>query len=150
MNNRIPPPILLLLTGTLMWLVSRSSFNIPFDIQNPLIPSLALGGAGILIDLLALRQFRAAQTTVNPLRPHSATSLVCEGVFRYSRNPMYVGLVLILSGWSLWLGSLSNIGILFVFIGLITQFQIKPEEVALRALFGEAYSAYCLKVRRWI
>jgi len=50
----------------------------------------------------------------------------------------------------LWLGSLSNLAILLVFIGLIARFQIKPEEVAMRSLFGEVYGAYSKKVRRWI
>jgi protein-S-isoprenylcysteine O-methyltransferase Ste14 len=150
MKNKIPPPILLLLMGTVMWFIAHSNFSYSVTVPYGLVLGLGLGAFGVLIALLAMRQFRAAQTTVNPLLPESASSLVTSGVFGYSRNPMYVGLLLVSAGWALWLGSLSNIAMMLLFALLITELQIKPEENALKKLFGEDYEAYCRRVRRWV
>jgi len=120
--------------------------NIPFS----LIIAVLFAVAGVLLDLLSLRQFRKAQTTVNQLSPEKASSLVRTGVFSHSRNPMYVGLVLILFGWAVWLAALSNLVVLALFVLAITEWQIKPEEAVLRSLFGQEYSDYCSSVRRWI
>lgn len=150
MKTRVPPPVLLIVTGIIMWLVAHSNLALPIYIPYSLTIAVLLAGLGLLVDLLSLRQFRRAQTTVNPLSPEKASSLVREGVFSRSRNPMYVGLVLILSGWAIWLSALSNLVVLFLFVLVITAWQIKPEEVALRSLFGKDYDDYCRSVRRWI
>lgn len=152
MKNRIPPPVLLLITGTAMWFVSRSAFAYAIDMPQTTAIAIAilLAACGIAIDVSALLQFRAAETTVNPLRPENASSLVRSGIFGKTRNPMYLGLLFILSGWALWLGSLANIAILFLFVPLITFLQIMPEEDALIALFPEDYADYCKQVPRWL
>lgn len=150
MKTRIPPPVLLIVTGAIMTLIARSNFALPADVPYSLVIALFFAAVGFLIDLLSLRQFRRAQTTVNPLNPEKATSLVQTGVFSYSRNPMYVGLVLILFGWAIWLGAASNLGVLALFVIVITEWQIKPEEAALRTLFGQEYDDYRQLVRRWI
>lgn len=149
MRNKIPPPILLLITGAIMWIVARSTIAYKVSVPYPLALSLCLAAIGVLISVLALREFRKVQTTINPLAPDSATSLVKSGIFGYSRNPMYVGLLFLSAGWAVWLGSQANIVVVLLFVVLITELQIKPEERALRKLFGEGYDQYCQRVRRW-
>jgi protein-S-isoprenylcysteine O-methyltransferase Ste14 len=109
-----------------------------------------LAAVAVLIAGSAIRQFGAAETTVNPLKPDTASALVQTGIFGKTRNPMYLGLLVALCGWAIWLQSLSNVGVLVAFVIVIYEMQIKPEEAALRKLFGEDYERYCQKVRRWI
>jgi protein-S-isoprenylcysteine O-methyltransferase Ste14 len=150
MKNKIPPPIILLLCGTAMWFVAHSQFAYAASIRYALIVAIVLGVIGIAISASAIRQFSTAETTVNPLKPDTASALVQTGIFGKTRNPMYAGLLFILAGWAVWLESLGNIAVLLAFIVLITELQIKPEEAALRTLFGEDYERYCEKVGRWI
>ncbi len=100
--------------------------------------------------MAALVRFRQARTTVNPMDPSKATQLVTGGVFRISRNPMYLGLVLLLIGWGMWLHSASPWLMVVLFVVAMTHVQIIPEERALERLFGTPYIAYRGKVRRWI
>lgn len=150
MKNKIPPPIVLLLSGIAMWFVAHSQYA--YTIANPLALVMAtiLAASGVLISASAIRQFKTAETTISPLQPDSATSLVHNGIFGKTRNPMYVGLFLVLLGWAVWLQSLSNIIVLIAFVLWLTELQIKPEEAALRKLFGQSYVDYCKGVRRWI
>jgi protein-S-isoprenylcysteine O-methyltransferase Ste14 len=150
MKNRIPPPILLLITGAIMWLVAKSEFAYPVSIPYPLVLSISPSILGVAIAAIAGRQFGIAQTSINPLSPEKATSLVDSGIFSVSRNPMYVGLLLISAGWAVWLASLANIAVIALFVFVITNLQIKPEEDALRKLFDQQYDDYCRNVRRWI
>jgi len=98
----------------------------------------------------AIRRFSRAHTTVNPLDPTKASRLVTGGVFQISRNPMYLGMLLLLVGWAIGLGSASPWLILPIFVGVITFFQIIPEEQALQSLFGTEYLPYRQRVARWI
>ena len=150
MKNKIPPPIILLLCGIAMWFVAHSAYA--YTIANPfaLILAIILAIFGIYVCASAIRQFKAVETTISPLQPESATSLVHNGIFGKTRNPMYVGLFLILLGWAVWLQSASNIFILIAFVFGLTELQIKPEEAALRKVFGQGYIDYCKRVRRWI
>lgn len=150
MKNKIPPPVILLLAGTLMWFVAQSPYAYPITVPFALAIGLALAFAGVFTAVTAIRQFGRAETTVNPLDPGAATALVDNGIFGRTRNPMYVGLLLVLSGWAVWLQSASNLIVLAAFILIITELQIKPEEQALRKIFGQAYVDYCDRVRRWI
>lgn len=150
LNNKIPPPIILLVFGAAMWFLAHSEFVYHINIPYALVAAITLAASGVLIIATAMRQFRAAETTVNPLKPETASALVQSGIFGKTRNPMYVGLLLILTGWAMWLESLSCLGVLLLFIVAITELQIKPEERALRSLFGEEYESYCGKVGRWI
>jgi len=109
-----------------------------------------LAAVGIVIDVTALMGFRKAATTVNPLDPSKASSLVTDGVFRVTRNPMYLGMVLLLIGWGVWLGSASPWLVPPLFVIAVTVVQIIPEEQALRRRFGEQYLSYQRKVPRWI
>ncbi len=105
---------------------------------------------GGIVSTTGARAFRRVRTTVNPLHPERASSMVTSGIFRFTRNPMYVGIALVLLGFFLAFGALSAILGLPAFVGYITRFQILPEERILEAKFGSAYAAYRARVRRWL
>jgi protein-S-isoprenylcysteine O-methyltransferase Ste14 len=149
-KNKIPPPIILLLSGIAMWFIAHSAYAYTISIPLALIMAIILAACGVFISASAIRRFKAVETTINPLQPDAATALVHHGVFGRTRNPMYVGLFLILLGWAAWLQSLSNAIVLIAFVLWLTEMQIKPEEAALRKVFGQGYVDYCKRVRRWI
>lgn len=141
---------MLLSAGVVMWFVARSDFAAPMTIPYAMIIAIACAAVGVLIAALAIRTFNSADTTIDPLHPEEASSLVSSGIFSRTRNPMYLGLTLVLGAWLIWLGSLTNVFVLAAFVIFVTEFQIKPEEAALRALFGSSYDDYCRDVRRWL
>jgi len=100
--------------------------------------------------IAAFIQFRWARTTVNPHKPETATALVTSGVYAWTRNPMYLGLSILLLGWAIKLGTLSPLSGPLLFIPLIWHVQILPEEHALRMRFGKDYDQYCQRVNRWL
>ena len=150
MRPRIPPPILMLLGAGLMWALDHW---MPLG-QWTSAPWNRLGGlvaaVGIAIAVAAFARFRKAGTTVNPVDPSKASRLVTDGIFRVSRNPMYLGLLLLLIGWAVWLGSVSPLVVPPLFVVVITLVQIIPEEQALGQRFGEQYLSYRRSVARWI
>jgi protein-S-isoprenylcysteine O-methyltransferase Ste14 len=150
MQLRVPPPLVMLLAAALMWSLHRwlpldHLIAIPWNYLAVL--PVAIGRA---ITVAAGVRFREARTTFDPLKPGEASSLVTDGVFRISRNPMYLGLVLLLIGWAQWLGTMSPWLVPPLFVALISVAQIVPEERALERRFGKAYLAYRHSVRRWI
>ena len=148
---KIPPPVILASCGALAWVIARVVVT-PFDAHNMLTTTLAVSlvGLGVALATYAILTFRRAETTIDPTRPDNASSLVTNGVFRFTRNPMYLALLLLLSGWVTYLGSVASIVVLILFATYIVRFQIRPEERILASKFGEAYTAYCGAVRRWI
>src|ERR1019366_8041563 len=94
--------------------------------------------------------FIRARTTVNPIQPNRASRLVVSGAYCMSRNPMYLGMVLSLSGWAGLLGSPIGLLAVWLFARVLVIVQIGPEEIALRDRFGESYVEYCQRVNRWI
>lgn len=150
MKPRIPPPIMTLVAAALMWAL-HSWIPLIHWIAPPWnrFGGLAAVG-GLVIAGAAIAGFRQVGTTTNPMDPGKASHLVTEGVFRISRNPMYLGLELVLIGWAIWLGSASPWLVPPLFAFVITAVQIIPEERALRQRFGDQYSAYQQRVARWI
>jgi protein-S-isoprenylcysteine O-methyltransferase Ste14 len=150
MNPLIPPPIVAAIVGVLMWAVNRwlEVGRIESAFQTP--AAIVLLVAGLLLMLVAVASFVAAKTTVNPLRPSRASSLVTTGIFRLSRNPIYLGDLLVLAALAVWLGNIVNLLLLVPFVWYINRFQIIPEERALADRFGASYAAYCSRVRRWL
>jgi protein-S-isoprenylcysteine O-methyltransferase Ste14 len=147
---KIPPPIVALLAGAAMWVVSHRgpSIDLPPLVCNPGAGVIALcGGALALAGSIA---FKRASTTINPLRPANASSLVTSGIYRYTRNPMYLGLLLVLVGWAVHLSSVLALPGPLVFGLYIRRFQIEPEERILAAKFGQSYADYTSHVRRWL
>lgn len=102
------------------------------------------------IGIAGIYEFRKIKTTVNPVKPESATSVVNTGVFAYTRNPMYVALLLLIIALGLWWQHLSVFICGVLFVSYMNRYQIKPEERALERLFGEEYLKYKNRVRRWI
>ena len=100
--------------------------------------------------LSGIVSFRQARTTVNPMKPETATTLVTSGVFRYTRNPMYLGMLLVLLAWAAFLASPASLAGVIAFVIYMRHFQIRPEEAALTSLFGQAYLEYRQRVRRWL
>jgi len=147
---KIPPPALMLLFAVTMWLLSVSAPSLALALPWRVPVALILWSAGIAIALAALFEFRRAKTTVNPFTPEAAAAIVTSGIYRYSRNPMYVGLLLALSGWFVWLSHLLAFVLLPMFVLYINRFQIEPEERALSAKFGGLFRDYRHSVRRWL
>ncbi|MCC7326777.1 MAG: isoprenylcysteine carboxylmethyltransferase family protein [Burkholderiales bacterium] len=149
-HRLIPPPVALLIAAAAMWASDRllDSGRVNFDLQALL--AFALLVAGLASMSAAVAAMAAAKTTINPLLPSRASRLVTGGVFRLSRNPIYIGDVLVLAALCVWLGQPANAVWLALFVGFIDRFQIRPEEEALRTLFGAQYVAYCARVRRWL
>jgi protein-S-isoprenylcysteine O-methyltransferase Ste14 len=146
---KVPPPIWLLLFGTLMWALHRLAPGTTL-LAHPLNRAgWILVAAGAATIATAMLQFRRARTTVNPNTPAKASSLVASGIFSYSRNPMYLGLSIALAGWAIVLGTLSPWIALPFFVLVITKLQIEPEEAVLSVLFGAPYRDYCAHVGRW-
>ncbi|WP_271077927.1 methyltransferase family protein [Aurantiacibacter sp. MUD61] len=150
MNNRIPPPIIGFLTALLMWWVAGAVPSLGFAFAGHRIVAAALVLVGLMIELISVAAFIRAETTVNPLAPDRAEQLVVSGFYRVSRNPMYLGMALLLFGWGLWLGNYASVACVALFVAYITGFQIIPEEAALEQKFGAQFAAYRQKVRRWI
>ena len=110
----------------------------------------AIGASGLFVMLAGVVSFSRARTTVNPLKPETTSALVTSGVYRHTRNPMYLGMLLLLVGWAACLASPAALVGALAFGLYIERFQIRPEERALAALFGGAYADYTSRVRRWL
>jgi protein-S-isoprenylcysteine O-methyltransferase Ste14 len=147
---RIPPPIVLLITGLLMWLLSWAFPSFAFAMPMRLVLAGVLAFLGLAIGILGAIAFRRAATTVNPMKPQTASSLVTSGVYRLTRNPMYLGLLIVLLGWTAFLANALSLLPIVIFILYISRFQIQPEERALESLFGAEFTTYKTRVRRWI
>ena len=147
---RIPPPILFLVTMIGMAVVAQTTPRAAFD-PNVRVPvAFVLVAFGLTIGALALMRFRAAQTTPDPVKIDAASRLVTDGVYARSRNPMYLGLTVMLAGWAVFLAApYAAIGPA-AFVLYISQYQIIPEERMLTRRFGAAYKGYQARVRRWL
>ena len=145
MNNRIPPPIVTFICGITIY-YSRSFFNQFLSYSNDRI-SIFLLILGLFVFISAVRSFRKQKTTVNPLAPKQASSLVISGIFKYSRNPMYLGMLIVLLSISFKFNLVGGIFISLFFYLFITRFQILPEEEAMNELFGDEFIEYSNKTR---
>jgi protein-S-isoprenylcysteine O-methyltransferase Ste14 len=150
---KCPPPIVMLLSAMIAWFASQTEWSVlqqqVLVLENLFWPLLFVI-AGILLALAGVKEFKQQQTTVNPLDPSKSSSLVTSGVYQFSRNPMYLGMLLGLLGWAdlldvIW--AYSGPMAFFIYISL---FQIKPEEDVMQQKFGEDFIQYCMKVRRWL
>lgn len=145
---KIPPlaqlAICFALAGGLVAYLPILSFQSP----NWLIVVEVIAGAAFLLP--AVVSFIKHKTTVNPQSPSDATTLVTDGIFDISRNPMYVGMLILLLAFVLWLGEVSAFIAVAVFFVSIDRFQIKSEEQSLRVNFGEAFDEYAMRVPRWL
>ena len=150
LEHKIPPPVIGALVAAAMWSVSALGTQFPIATGPKYAAVAILAVAGVAFDLLGLLAFRAFRTTINPLKPERASAMVTSGVYRVSRNPMYVGMVLLLLAWAVNLSALLPFAGPPIFVLYITRFQIRSEERILKGIFGEEYSAYAARVRRWL
>lgn len=150
MQAKIPPPVVAALVAAAMYGVSMSPLALTFDTGRNGWISGALLLAGAVLAGLGVIQFRQHRTTVDPLRPNKASTLVTSGVYRRTRNPMYLGMLLVLLGLGVLFDSLAAVVLALGFIPLITTLQIRAEEAAMHTLFGTEFDAYKATVRRWL
>lgn len=150
LENRVPPPVVAATVAALMlgaaWILPLLSF----EFQARELLAVAVACAGALVTAAGVLQFLRARTTVNPLKPETASALVATGIYRWTRNPMYLGMAGLLAAWGIWLGSLAALAAVGLFVAWINRFQIAPEERALAARFGAEFAAYRARVRRWL
>jgi len=152
MELKVPPAIVWIVCALLMRLAGRVAGGLSFSMPAPLWAGLmvlcVIGGFGIA--WMGLAAFHRAGTTTHPMQPDRATALVTGAVYRYTRNPMYLGMALLLLAWALYLANLAAFSGIVLFVAYITRFQIIPEERALSRIFKEEYETYRRSVRRWI
>jgi protein-S-isoprenylcysteine O-methyltransferase Ste14 len=150
LENRIPPPLVMVVTAAVMWGIAQLAPAIRIDGSFRIAIAGALAMLGGLFAVLGFRAFGRAKTTVNPINIQEASSLVTSGIYHYTRNPMYLGLTGLLLAWAVYLAVPWTILGPVAFMLIITRFQVIPEERVLREKFGPAYATYKRKVRRWL
>jgi len=147
---RLPPPFVALAAILLMWLLSQL-FPRTDALGSARIPvAMGLALLGIAFAASGVTQFKQVLTPLNPRRPEEASILVTNGVYRLTRNPMYVGLIIVLLGWAAFLTSPVSLGGVVAFIAYVNRFQIMPEERILLEKFGDDYRKYLSGPRRWL
>lgn len=147
---KIPPAVLVILSAIAMWIISFMNPGAVIQILGKEWAAGILCLADFTLITVAAVQFIYAKTTVNPMTPGLASSIVVTGIYRLSRNPMYVGFLLMLAAWSTLIANVLSVLLLPLFVVYLNRFQIIPEENALLAKFNDDYASYLKSVRRWI
>lgn len=151
LQHRIPPPVIDLGVAALMWwLAGRLPAAQILPRGAAWLAAVVLAALGVALALAGVLAVWRAGTTLNPLAPDKASRLVTTGIYRRTRNPMYLGMLLLLAGWAAWLGNAAALLGLPLFVLLLSGLQIEAEERALAARFGAAWTAYAARVRRWV
>jgi protein-S-isoprenylcysteine O-methyltransferase Ste14 len=147
---KVPPLALVLVLAGAMWFAAWQLPSLAFTLPWRQGLAVTVSGGGILFMLAGFYEFQKAKTTFNPMTPDAASSVVTSGIYRVSRNPMYVGFLLVLFGWGIFLSHPLPFLFLPVFVTYMNRFQILPEERVLSAKFGEEYDTYRQSVGRWL
>jgi protein-S-isoprenylcysteine O-methyltransferase Ste14 len=148
---RVPPVAVALVAALCMWLLSRwTPGGLEWGKPWRLRTAVLLLAAGILVAVAGVVEFRRARTTVNPTKPQASSSMVRSGIYRHTRNPMYLGMLLMLAAWAAWLANPVALVVLPAFLLYINRFQIEPEERILARLFAGEFDTYRQSVRRWL
>lgn len=147
---KIPPPVIAALVAIAMWGISLITPLLEMFAPYRVPVAIAIVLAGIGFNVSGVISFRQARTTINPMKPESASSLVSSGIYTVTRNPMYVAFLLVLTAWASFLSSPWALLGPLAFLLYIDRFQIAPEERVLSNLFGTNYADYKAKVRRWL
>lgn len=149
LETKVPPLLVAVGCGLLMWLLADgAAMQIDSLWRLFLVASCVM--LGVVFAIAGVLSFLLAQTTVNPHTVDKASSLVDTGIYKITRNPMYLGFLFCLVAWGIQLHTLSSLAGVVIFIVYMNAFQIRPEERALMAQFGDAYQQYCSRVRRWL
>jgi protein-S-isoprenylcysteine O-methyltransferase Ste14 len=147
LDSKVPPPAVVFVMALFMWMISQAAPQLHFDLPGHNWLAAVIVLVGLVTGISGVLTFRKANTTTNPMKLH-ASSLVTWGVYAISRNPMYLGGLIILLGWAIYL---QNVVAFFpVYVLYINRFQIAPEERVLTSLFGETFVAYQSSTRRWL
>ena len=149
MKWKIPPAVVLLVFAVLMYLLAEFLPFGYFDFFGRQYLAIAFIVFAVIVVTIALYQFYSAKTTIDPTRPEATNQLVVNGIYAYTRNPIYLGMLLLLLAWGLWLGNAFNTLLAAAFVAYMNRFQIAREEQALLQTFGREFKQYCLLVRRW-
>jgi protein-S-isoprenylcysteine O-methyltransferase Ste14 len=147
---KVPPLLAWLLTACAMWGLSWSMPALTVAVPARMAIGLALFLLGVALAAAGARGLRRGGTTVNPLTPGQSSAIVSTGIYARSRNPIYLGMLVALCGWALYLGHAIAVLLLPAFALYISRFQIEPEERALRGKFGPEFDCYSARVRRWL
>jgi protein-S-isoprenylcysteine O-methyltransferase Ste14 len=147
---RIPPLAVAALAGGIGWITARFAPSLGFEFSARTELAATFGLLGMACTVLGVASFRLARTTVNPMTPDATTALVVSGIYRVTRNPMYLGFLLLLLAELIWLANPVAFLVVPAFVLYLNRFQIGPEEIALRSRFGPQFNAYATRVRRWI
>lgn len=150
MELKVPPVIVVIIAAALMWVLAKATPSLAFELPVRKVFVAVLVALGIVIISAGIKAFQRAGTTVDPRTPEAASAIVRTGIYRWSRNPMYFGFLLILAGWGIALSNWPALVVLPLFVLYMNRFQIVPEERALERRFGADYESYRASVRRWI
>lgn len=146
----IPPPVVTLITALLMWLLHVSFPSFSLHVIGQLLWVFIMGLLGLGFGLAGVASFIRAKTTLDPKQPADASKLVTSGIYRFTRNPMYLGILCMLIAWGLYLGNILSLLFSIAFVLYIHSYQIRPEERLLQEKFGADFISYKSKVRPWI
>jgi protein-S-isoprenylcysteine O-methyltransferase Ste14 len=147
---KVPPLLVWLVCAGAMYGVARLAPTLSCSLPGSRTIAVVLVGLGGVLAFAGVVAFRGKGTTVNPMNPRASSSVVSSGVYRVSRNPMYLGFLLALAGWAVYLSNAFAVLLVPAFVAYMTQYQIKPEERALLAKFGSGFAQYTSRVRRWL
>lgn len=150
LDLKIPPLLVAAVAASAMLVLSRAMPWLTYDWPWRVASGLALTIVGGAVALAGVLEFRRRRTTVNPTTPGAASTVVSSGVYRRSRNPMYLGFLCALAGLAVYLSNAAAVGMIAFFVAYMNRYQIEPEERALLAKFGPEYAAYMASVRRWL
>jgi protein-S-isoprenylcysteine O-methyltransferase Ste14 len=146
----IPPPVYMVLA--IMSIFYGQSFFplLSFGLVEQKLIGIFLGIVGVVISIVSVQRFRQFGTTIQPHKLDEAKHLVSDGIYNYSRNPMYLGMAILIVSAGIYVGSFLFLPALVAFVLIINKFQIAPEEAALERLFGQEYLDFKMRTRRWI
>ena len=147
LNTKIPPPIITLLSIVIIYLFERKIEYSQLHLKAIAITFLILG---LTLIFLAVLKFIKTKTTVDPTRPHKTSNLVITGIYKLTRNPMYLGMLFLIMAYAIYNNNIFGCIVVPIFIFYINKFQIEPEEIEMRKKFGESFENYCKKVNRWL
>lgn len=147
---KIPPVAVFLALAAMMWLSLKIFPFLALEFHFNMTVAIVFAVLGCALIIAGARSFNRAGTTVNPLKPETTTILVMDGVYRFSRNPIYLGLAIILFSWGIYLSNLLSLIFVIAFVVYMNLFQIQPEERMLQKLFGVCFDQYKRQVRRWL
>jgi len=147
---KVPPLLVVVIAALLMWAVARVTPRLTLPYPGRVLVAAALLISGIAIVVMGVLAFRKARTTVDPRFPENASHIVSGGIYRFTRNPMYLGMLVVLIAWMALLSNVGTSVIPALFALYITRWQIVPEERALAQKFGAEYEVYRKSVRRWL